>query len=128
MKCPKCSNEMSEISNEAFTANRCESCGGLWFTEENLSKALKTANSEEIDLSDLNSAATYNEVRDIDCPTCNQKMIKMVDKDQFHIKYELCPSCRGIFLDSGEFKDLKEHTIIERLSQSFKTLKTNMGL
>ena len=46
--------------------------------------------------------------------------------DQFHIKYESCPSCFGAFFDAGEFRDLKEHTVIERFSQMLRTLRTNL--
>lgn len=44
----------------------------------------------------------------MNCPKCNVKMHILHDILQNHIKYEQCGSCRGIFLDKGEFADLKD--------------------
>ena len=39
--------------------------------------------------------------------------------EQPHIWYEACKSCDGVFLDAGEFADLKEHTLLDRLKDLF---------
>ena len=39
----------------------------------------------------------YAAMRDIECPRCAQTMLAMVDKDQYHIKFEAYPVCYGIF-------------------------------
>jgi Zn-finger nucleic acid-binding protein len=49
-----------------------------------------------------------------------------VDKDQFHIKYESCPTCFGTFFDAGEFSDLKDHTVVERFRQMLATVRTHL--
>ena len=126
MKCPKCNGEMVEISNDSFSALKCDSCAGIWFNEGELDKAKATKGAESIDNTNTNSSAAYNEVDNINCPICNQRMTKMVDKDQFHIHYELCSYCRGVFFDSGEFKDLKDHKLVERVSQAVKTFLSNL--
>jgi Zn-finger nucleic acid-binding protein len=50
-------------------------------------------------------------------------MIRMVDVDQHHIDYEACTTCYGIFLDAGEFKDLKSFTIADYLRGLFHKKK-----
>ena len=50
----------------------------------------------------------------------------MVDKDQFHIEFEMCPTCRGTYFDAGEFRDLKDHTILERVSGLIATIRNNL--
>lgn len=82
--------------------------------------------AESIDLGADQVEQKYREMRDIQCPECHQDMIPMVDKDQFHIKYESCPSCYGAFFDAGEFADLKEHTVVERFLQMIGTLRTHL--
>ncbi|MBN1409301.1 MAG: zf-TFIIB domain-containing protein [Spirochaetales bacterium] len=49
----------------------------------------------------------------ITCPKCKVKMIPMVDVKQSHIWYEKCNTCHGTFLDAGEFKDLKNKTVLD---------------
>jgi hypothetical protein len=50
----------------------------------------------------------------------------MVDKDQFHIKYEACVDCFGTFFTAGEFRDLKERSVLERFAQMLGTLRTHI--
>jgi len=45
-------------------------------------------------------------------------MIRMVDSEQPHIWFEACKTCNGVFLDAGEFTDLKERTLLDRLKRS----------
>ena len=51
-------------------------------------------------------------------------MLAMVDKDQYHIKFEACPVCYGTFFDAGEFQDLNEHTVLERFNQMMLTISS----
>jgi hypothetical protein len=37
------------------------------------------------------------------------------DLDQPHIWFERCAVCGGSFLDAGEFRDVKHHTIVDFL-------------
>ena len=46
-------------------------------------------------------------------------MIRMVDPVQRHIWFEACTACNGVFLDAGEFRDLKGHTLLDRLKDLF---------
>lgn len=127
MQCPKCNGSMSQISGVDFIlANKCENCAGLWFPQSGHEEAKKIKNAAAIDTVDTNASKAYNPLNKINCPECSQKMIRMVDKDQFHIEYESCPSCYGAFFDAGEFADLTEHTALEKVKQLFDTLKSNI--
>ncbi len=53
-------------------------------------------------------------------------MIKMIDRSQYHIEFESCRHCYGVFFDAGEFKDFANHTLIERVTQAFSILKSNL--
>ena len=46
-------------------------------------------------------------------------MIRMVDSEQPHIWFEACKTCNGVFLDAGEFIDLKDRTLLDRLRDLF---------
>ena len=125
MECPKCKCVMNEIADESFSAMKCTGCSGIWFRDGSHEIAKTIEGISAIDENDTNAAAAYDEIRDIFCPECNKKMIKMVDKAQLHIKFEACTYCRGVFFDAGEFKDYAEHKLIERIKQAIDTFKLN---
>ena len=123
MKCPKCQSDFEQITYGYVEVDRCTNCKGLWFDMMEKEDLLKLEGSEAVDIGPGQVSEEYNQLRNINCPSCNQAMIPMVDKDQFHIKYESCPSCYGVFFDAGEFRDLKEHTVAERFGQMLNTLR-----
>ena len=49
----------------------------------------------------------------IECPRCESRLIRMVDRDQSHIHFESCTVCYGVFLDAGEFRDYKERNLLD---------------
>lgn len=127
MDCPKCKCKMVEIDDVSFPALKCSGCDGIWFRDGSLELAKSIEGADEIDSNASHAQAAYNEVRDVECPECHKKMVKMVDRAQLHIEFEACSYCNGVFLDSGEFKDLSEFTLFERAKQAIQTLKSNLG-
>lgn len=126
MECPKCQAQFEKVTFADIEVDRCVSCHGLWFDMLEKDDLVKIKGSEAIDIGDAEVGEKYSNVRDIKCPQCAQNMIPMVDKDQYHIKYESCPACYGTFFDAGEFRDLKEHNVMERFSAMLETLRTNL--
>jgi len=125
MLCPKCHNEFEQIVFSDIEVDRCTNCKGLWFDTLEKDDLLRIEGSEIVDIGPDQVDVEYNQMRDVECPRCAQPMLPMVDKDQFHIKFEACPACYGTYFDAGEFRDLKEHTVLERFSQMLHTLSTN---
>ncbi|MRI32909.1 hypothetical protein EOPP23_07915 [Endozoicomonas sp. OPT23] len=128
MDCPKCQNLMNDISEPEFSALRCGGCNGIWFKDGSHEIARKLAEIPSLDSGNTNAASAYNEHRDIDCPECSKKMTPMTDRVQLHIQYEACTYCDGVFFDAGEFSDLTEFTLTQRVKQAVETLKLNLGL
>ena len=126
MKCPKCSGKFESVSFENIEFERCDTCNGLWFDLLEKEDLLKIKGSESIDIGNEQVSLQYRDMRNIDCPKCYQTMIPMIDKDQFHIKYESCQNCFGTFFDAGEFGDLKETSVVKRFMQLLKTLRTHL--
>lgn len=124
MLCPKCHNEFEQIVFGDIEIDRCTTCKGLWFDMLEKEDLLSIEGSEEIDLGPEQVDPKYAAMRDIECPRCAQTMLAMVDKDQYHIKFEACPACYGTFFDAGEFRDLKEHTVLERFNQMMHTISS----
>lgn len=126
MQCPKCNSSFETVTYENIEVDRCTSCKGIWFDMLEKEDLNQIEGSVSIDIGDENVGEEYNQMREINCPKCDVKMLPMVDKDQFHIKYESCPACFGTFFDAGEFKDYNEQTVVERFKQMVHTLRTNL--
>ena len=124
MICPKCFGEFEQIVFSDIEIDRCTNCRGLFFDMLEKEDLLRIEGSEAVDIGPDQVDPIYNEMRDVECPRCAQPMIPMVDKDQFHIKFEACPACYGTFFDAGEFRDLKEHTVLERFTQMLHTIQS----
>ena len=107
MRCPKCASAMEKADHEGIEIERCTVCRGLFFDMFELDDLKKLQGSEALDPGEAALGKNLNKVDDYPCPKCSNPMIKMVDRRQRHIWYEACSQCFGIFLDAGEFKDLK---------------------
>lgn len=126
MNCPKCQAEFESVSYSGIEVERCSNCKGLWFELLEKEDLTRIKGSESIDIGDEQVGRRYRDMQKINCPQCNRPMLPMVDKDQFHIKYESCMDCFGTFFDAGEFRDLKEHSVLQRFTQMLRTVRRNL--
>ena len=113
MNCPKCNAVMEQVTYQDITVDRCTGCQGIWFDMLEREALEKLKGSESIDTGDAQVGKKFNEKGRIACPICRVDMLRMVDAHQPHIWFEGCPICYGVFLDAGEFRDLKEHTLLD---------------
>lgn len=115
MKCPKCNSDMSIVKHEYVQVDKCTNCGGIWFDLMEREDLLKMKNSEKIDTSVFQNSVdnTNKPEAKIRCPKCNVNMHILRDILQNQIEYEQCGSCRGVFLDKGEFADLKDFSLTD---------------
>lgn len=115
MNCPKCGGAMQVTSFSGIDIDRCTRCRGLWFDLLELEDLQQIDGSESIDQGDGAVGQRQDEQRKVICPQDGVPMIRMVDTRQPHIWFESCQVCHGTFLDPGEFRDMKEHTLAEFL-------------
>ncbi len=111
MKCPKCESEFEAVTHEDITIDRCLGCQGLLVTPDMLLEMRRNILSEKfLDTGSFAIGKQHDRIDDIDCPVCQVPMDKIEDPVQIHIWMERCPQCERIFLDAGEFSDLKYET------------------
>jgi Zn-finger nucleic acid-binding protein len=108
LKCPKCGQAMQPMEHEGVEIDRCVGCKGMWFDLLELEDLKKLQGAEKLDIGDAYKGSVHNKTERYDCPVCAGEMVRMVDREQRHIWIETCASCGGVYLDAGEFRDLKE--------------------
>jgi uncharacterized protein len=119
---------MKTVTVGDHNVDRCTGCGGLWFDlREHEHIAESQADVERLDNGDASQSRRQNELRDIQCPVCGVKMLRLSVPNQLHIKYESCPVCYGAFFDAGEFKDYASHTLAEQVSNFFRSFRRRPG-
>ena len=124
MNCPKCNGVMQKVSVEEFEVDCCGSCEGVWFDLREHDHLKDIRGSEDrIDMGSTEKGEAMDAVRDINCPRCGVKLVKLSMVDQTHIKYEQSATCGGVFLDAGEFTDFKHLSVTERVKRFLQLLK-----
>lgn len=113
MICPKCNSSMQVVVVDNIAVDRCTTCRGLWFDMLEHEHLAAIESCEEIDVGSSELGECFNRIEDIHCPKCSSPMLRMVDARQPHIWYEGCPTCFGVFFDAGEFRDYREHSVLE---------------
>lgn len=113
MRCPKCNEDMETVVYQDIEVDRCTNCDGLWFDASERDHLMRIEGSEVLDSGKPTATRSQNLMVNVVCPKCNEKMTHMVDDVQIHIHFEQCPNCGGQFFDAGEFRDLKDLTIVE---------------
>jgi uncharacterized protein len=124
MKCPKCISPMIKVRFNGIEVDRCTDCHGLWFDEFEKDDLLKIKGSEKIDIGDAKVGREFDQVNCVFCPRCGTRMVRMAALEQPHIRFEHCTVCAGCFLDAGEFRDLKHHSLIDILKDLFINVGT----
>ena len=119
MNCPKCNAIMESVTYQGITVDRCTDCKGIWFDMLEREALEKLKGSEVIDSGDAQVGRKFNEMGKIACPKCKVNMLRMVDNRQPHIWFEGCPVCYGVFLDAGEFRDLKSNNLLDFFKDLF---------
>lgn len=116
--CPKCTGVLELIKPEKhLQLHRCNRCHAVWCGEATLKLLLPIWMSDAI----INTGnpligRRFNKITlKVPCPDGHGQMAHKHDALQSHIGYEYCHVCHGIYLDAGEFTDLKHYTIVDRV-------------
>ena len=116
MKCPKDKNELiKEVYEDTAEIDKCSTCQGIWLDKcelEKIQETIKNDYSEELKnlpnlINGVFNVAKSKTEKEYDCPKCD----KPLDKREYgycsQVIIDLCPSCRGIWLDKEEIQKLE---------------------
>ena len=108
MNCPKCKTKPihSTIVSEV-EVDQCPTCRGIWFDEKELSRLLS---ADAGDLKPLTRTARSDDENEVTgaCPRDGHRLLRVRSAKDREVTVDMCPSCRGIWLDGGEFRRLVE--------------------
>lgn len=106
VKCPrdgaKCSLRKMKSSILSFEVDECSKCGGFFLDRGEVAKLAGGRELERL----LHEYA--GERGPLGCPRCGQGMkLRTLRAEGNEVTLDLCPGCRGVWLDGGELEALR---------------------
>lgn len=107
LACPRDATPLRPFTMDGITVDACPKCRGHWLDATELARV---TNDEELERLAHVSLTTGKLV----CPRCTAGLgtgrIEGVEVDP-------CPSCRGVWLDSGEIRDAQRQVLVRRWNE-----------
>ena len=111
MICPKCKTSplkstMIRVSDPCpdgplqCRVDYCPQCRGIWFDRKELETVCPAA------CKDLRVPADAPETTAF-CPRCDARPLYVFQYPQTFVQIEMCRKCKGIWLDAGEYKEIR---------------------
>ena len=110
MQCPKCVHRAlrpRKLKHKEVVLDACPECQGAWFDADELNRILPVASRELAVPADAEETSTI-------CPRCSIPLT-VFDYPQTYVAVGMCPRCFGLWLDHGEFTEIKA---VRQLRQS----------
>lgn len=127
MICPRCKNNMEEISLNNAKLDICKSCEGLWFDKNELQTIISMPENE-IKSSIISSSWETDTIRnekpsdgELLCPRCDTILSRYYYSMLPDIVIDGCEDGCGIFTDDGEIKKIWDF-----LQESLKPISPEM--
>lgn len=107
MKCPIEKSDLNDHTEAGAAFHYCGECHGMFFTKEQLLSCLRGGQlSAEFSGEPKVSYDVTQMVVERCCPQCQSTT--MVDKILDDVAIDICPECKGVWLDSGELDKIIE--------------------
>lgn len=111
LTCPACGCEMIKlfIADKAINIDICANgCGGIYFDNQEIQE-FSSPNEDLSEIKKLLEGKNFmpaDETKTRICPSCGTPMAKT---NAFGVQIDTCYKCGGLFLDNGEFDQLRTH-------------------
>ena len=103
MQCPKDRAVLLSYSHGAAEFQTCDLCHGMWFSKDQLRHCLQQGiflPSHRLMVA--TAKRTKASSMQLNCPQCGNS--RLVARQIDGIEIDLCPGCKGIWLDAGELQ------------------------
>lgn len=126
MKCPCCNVALRKKMLKSIEVDECSQCKGTWFEDDELRKA-KDSSDQDLNWMDFEIWKHKDQFkaqsRELACPQCNKALVA-IDYGNTGVEIDYCPTCKGTWLDKGEFNkiidSLNNDLLTKPLSQYVK--------
>ena len=104
MNCPKCeSGTLNKTVVRGVEVDQCGGCQGVWFDEDELSKLINDQGASGRALKGADSGLDRKTGK---CPQDETPLIRVHSKRNRSVVIDHCSTCKGMWLDGGEFQRL----------------------
>lgn len=103
MICPKCQVDKltkRRAKGKDFSVEYCLKCKGVWFDRYELEEVLPET------IKELGVPGDAQKDVECLCPKCS-KALYAFDYPQTHVTIDMCKRCGGLWVDRGEFKEIR---------------------
>jgi Zn-finger nucleic acid-binding protein len=111
MKCPACSNPLTETQVGTLRVDICQDgCGGIWFDAFELSRVddEDEAAGEPLLRIQRDERLQVDFLRKRECPRCaDMKLKRHLFSPKSKVEVDECPNCGGYWLDYGELEKIR---------------------
>lgn len=97
--CPICKGPFEETKRKGMMLDRCPACAAIWFDAGQLTTELEV--SRKISIKD-------SRVTELKCPRCPKSFLVETLYPKTDVLIEVCPDCRGTWLDEMTLEDLRK--------------------
>jgi uncharacterized protein len=111
MNCPRCKTLLTAktvLDNRYFVnLDFCSSCGGIWFDAGELERLEKTIEPTFFEIRKIPDA--IEQQMRLNCPVCDDHHMleKMTHPRDHKVVMDYCPTCKGVWLDTGEIEAIR---------------------
>lgn len=106
MNCPKCRvPELHPTVVHDVEVDRCRQCAGVWFDADELGRLLALDAGELKPLTRGGEHPAANALA-ANCPRDGGRLLRVASARDRGVTLDMCPACRGLWLDGGEFARL----------------------
>ena len=121
MQCPMCREAMKPLKIGDVQIDECRQCRGIWFDKGELAEA-----KDEVvpDLRWLDFGIWKQEARfqindkSLKCPRCQIFDMRAINYRAPDIDFTFCPFCEGVWLNTGDFKQILDALLKEAAAKS----------
>ncbi len=124
MQCPKCQTALDPVRVDEVDVDQCSGCQGVWFDALELGPLLDKHEAGVKALLEGERDEALNAQRSVSCPRDQAQLLRVYSLRNNEVILDVCAECRGVWLDGGEFQQIKAgqpdvrlHKLISREAQ-----------
>jgi uncharacterized protein len=131
MKCPACSNPLTEKTLGNLTVDVCHGgCGGVWFDAFELKRVddERETTGEALLHIDRDVNLQIDPSRKRECPRCpDMKLKRHLFAPGSHVEVDECPNCGGFWLDAGELGKIRSEKTQTEMIDKARIRRSNVS-